>query len=140
VNREDRALHLGWLVDHLFWEYRGKMMEDADCLRATLAVGRAFRVATGPGRITAERNFLEKLVDLVRRCYGCLEPLAEGEFFDLVNLDIWEPEARPIGQTMRLLRDFAEETLQYEARPRDPFAGERRRLASEIMELLGRSA
>jgi len=101
---------------------------------------RLLRTGTGPGRITAEREFFEGLASLCVECRSQLEPLGDGEFFDLANLDLWDAEARPIGRTMRALCAFAEETLAYKARPRDPFAGERRRLARDILAALSCSA
>ncbi len=133
VAREDREWHLIWLVDHLFWEFRKKMLEDAECLQTVLEIGCLLRVGTGPGRASAEKKFLGNLADLGWRGLGRLEPLEDGEFLDLVNLEQWDEEVRPIGRTMQMLCAFAEETLEFRARPRDPFAGERRRLAREIL-------
>lgn len=71
------------------------------------------------------------------RCINRLKPLEDGDFFDLDNVDGWDKEVRPIGRTMQMLCAFAEETLEFKARPRDPFAGERRRLAREILRAMG---
>ena len=138
VEREDRELNLNWLTQGMFWHFREQMMEDADCLRATLQIGRELRLATGPGRVIAEREFLHDVSDLARRCINRLEPLDEDEYFDLVNLEDWDEEVRPIGRLMQILCAFAEETVAYKARVRDCFAGERRRMAWDILKILGR--
>ena len=118
--------------------FEGELARDMGKLRELLAVARAIRNATGPGRSVAERKIMDSLKAIAWTCSSVLEAADVPRISDLAAADRLIPRLRRSLLIVAELRDYALECLRFNARPRDAFAGARREQSFEILGIAGR--
>ena len=95
-------------------------------VRELIAVARAIRNATGPGRSVAEQKIMDTLKGIAGTCCSVLEQAGVPRIPDLAAADALIPDLRRSMLVVAEPRDNALECLRFNARPRDAFAGARR--------------
>ena len=123
------------------WElvrFEDELAGDIGKVRELIAVGRAIRDATGPGRSVAEQKIIDTLKGIAWTCYSVLEAAGVPRIPDLAAADALIPDLRRSILIVAELRDYALECLRFNARPRDAFAGARRGQSFEILGIAGR--
>lgn len=126
---------------HATWElvrFEDELAGDIGKVRELIAVGRAIRDATGPGRSVAEQKIIDTLKGIAWTCCSVLEEAGVPRIPDLAAADALIPALRRSILIVAELRDYALESLRFNARPRDAFAGARRGQSFEILGIAGR--
>jgi len=121
---------------HATWElvrFEDELAGDIGKVRELIAVGRAIRDATGPGRSVAEQKIIDTLKGIAWTCCSVLEEAGVPRIPDLAAADALIPDLRRSILIVAELRDYALECLRFNARPRDAFAGARRGQSFEIL-------
>jgi hypothetical protein len=111
---------------------------DTGKVRELIAIARAIRDATGPGRSIAEQKIMDTLKGITRTCCSVLEEAGVPPIPDLAAADALIPDLRRSILIVAELRDYALECLRFSARSRDAFAGARRGQSFEILGIAGR--
>ena len=113
---------------HATWQlvrFEGELAGDIGKVRELIAVARAIRNATGPGRSVAEQKIMDTLKGIAWTCSSVLEQDGVPRIPDLAAADGLIPDLRRSMLVVAELRDYALESLRFNARPRDAFAGAR---------------
>ena len=137
VARENRYADLFHVTRELV-RFEDELARDIGEVRELLAVARAIRNATGPGRSVAEQKIMDTLKSIAWICYSVLEKANVPRIPDLAPADALIPRLRRSVLIVAELRDYALECLRFNARPRDAFAGARRGESFEILGIAGR--
>jgi hypothetical protein len=111
---------------------------DIGKVQELIAVARAIRDATGPGRSVAEQKIMDTLKGIAWTCCSVLEEAGVPGIPDLAAADALIPDLRRSILIVAELRDYALGCLLFNARPRDAFAGARRGQSFEILGIAGR--
>jgi len=125
---------------HATWElvcFDEELAGDIEKVRELIAVARASRGATGPGRSVAEQQIMDTLKGIAWSCCSVLEEAGVPRIPDLAAADALIPGLRRSLLIVAELRDYALECLRFKARPRDAFAGARRGQSFEILGIAG---
>jgi len=125
---------------HATWQlvrFEDELAGDIGKVRELIAVARAIRNATGPGRSVAEQKIMDTLKGIAWTCSGVLEQAGVPRIPDLAAADALIPDLRRSMLVVAELRDYALECLRFNARPRDAFAGARRGQSFEILGIAG---
>lgn len=137
VARENRSGDLF----HATWEwvrFDDELAGDIGKVRELIAVARAIRDATGPGRSVAEQKIRDTLKGIAWTCCSVLEEAGVPRIPDLAAADARSPDLRRSLLIVAELRNYALEGLRFNARPRDALAGVRRGQSFEILGIAGR--
>ena len=137
VARENRYGSLFHATSELV-RFEDELAGDIGKLRELIAVARAIRNATGPGRSVAEQKIMGTLKGIAWTCCSVLEEADVPRIPDLAAADALIPDIRRSLLIVAELRDYALECLRFNARPRDAFAGARRGQSFEILGIAGR--
>jgi hypothetical protein len=134
--RKDRYGNL-W---HSTWNlarFDDELAGDIAKVRELIAVARAFREATGPGRSVGEQMTMQSMRAVVSTCCDALEDAGLRHLPDLAAAETLAGDLRQRAQIVAELHAYAMECLRSNARRRDAFAGARRGLAFEILGAVG---
>src|SRR5580700_10185218 len=137
VARENRFGDLFRATGELV-RFEDELAGDIGKVRELIAVARAIRDATGPGRSVAEQKIIDTLKGIAWTCCSVLEEAGVPRNPDLAGADALIPHLRRSISIVAELRDYAMECLRFNARPRDAFAGARRGQSFEILGIAGR--
>ena len=118
--------------------FEDELAGDIGKVRELIAVARAIRDTTGPGRSVAEQKIIDTLKGIAWTSCSVLEEAGVPRIPDLAAADALVPHLRRSILIVGELRDYALECLRFNARPRDAFAGARRGQSFEILGIAGR--
>ena len=137
VARENRYADLFHATSELV-HFDDELAGDIGKVRELVALARAIRDATGPGRSVAEQKIMDTFKGIAWTCCSALEEAGVPRITDLAAADALIPDLRRSVLVVAELRDYALECLCFNARPRDAFAGARRGESFEILGIAGR--